>query len=512
MKAPIAKRRVTGARRMPGRRRPRGARPPLRHPLALLYRQSGKARTAAPAAVRAADGRAVPLAPRLQIALHLSLTLNEQHRAFMVSVAPSDTAPVMLAAPPEWQASTARRSNSAGHLTRVETEYRMPPGAGAAPPFGHTSARGNGAHASGHDRLVYALSGFRGIALSSSGRPGDESGGPAADAGVPPPWPLSQEQGAAGAAATVRNVSGDGRLLASRLGNSPAVVRYGRADLALRLIERGSRLIFDDHSLIRAGAGRELAEVRHAPGGPVRDRNILAAGWQRAGEPVGAAAVGSRGSRPQARLIKSRSDVPPRARRGAGQPAADVRLRIPPSLADRHGERPPPAAPAERQGGTDGAALQYGAALQSSAAAPAGHPLQRPGQSSSRSISRRLPGVMAFASLQRPGRVGPPRAADRLSTASGAPTARGIPAPLYLAERQSGRNTAPASFGSVWAPPPLDFRSAEAPPAPLPPAEARPAATTAPSVAPVDLEAVSRDVISRIEKRLRVERERRGRS
>jgi len=500
---------------MPGRRRPRGARPPLRHPLALLYRQSGKARTAAPAAIRAADGRAVPLAPRLQIALHLALTLNEQHRAFMVSVAPSDTAPVMLAASPERQASTTRRSNSAGHLTRVETEYRMPADARTAPPFGHTSARGNAAHASGHDRLVYARSGFRGIARSSGGRPGYESGGPAADAGVPPPWPLSQKQGAPGAASIARDLPADGRLLVTRLGNPPAVVRYGRADLALRLIERRTRLVCDDHRLIGAGAGRELAEARHAPGDPVPDRNFLGAGWQGAGEPVGAAAGGSRGSRPQERFIKSRndvpprarrSDVPPRARRGAGRPAADVRLRIPPSLADRHGERPPPPAPAERRSGTDGAALR------SSAAAPAGHPLQRPGQPSSRSISRRLPGVMAFASLQRPGRVRPPRAADRLSAVSGAPAARGIPVPLYLAERHSGRSTAPASFGSAWAPPPLDFRSAEAPPAPPPPAEARPAATTAPPAAPIDLGAVSRDVISRIEKRLRVERERRGRS
>jgi hypothetical protein len=505
MKAPIAQRRVTGARPMPGRRRPRGARPPLRHPLALLYRQSGKVRPAAPATVRAADGRAVPLAPRLQIALNLALTLNEHHHALMISAAPSDTAPVMRAAAPE-RASTTRRSDSAGHLTRAETGYRMPAGARAAPPFGHTSARGNAAHASGHDRLVHARSGSRGFAHPSSGRPGAETGRPAADAGVPPPWPLSQKRGAGGAAATVRNVPGDARLPFTRLGNPPAVVRYGRADLALRLIERGTRLIFDDHGLIRAGAGRERAEVRPAPDDPVPDRNILAAGRQRAGEPVGVAAAGSRGSRPQARSIKSRSDVPPRARRGAGQPAADVRLRSPASRADRDGERPPPPAPAERRAGTDGDALQSGAA------APAGYPLQRPGQSASRSISRRLPGVMAFASVQRPGRIGPPRAADRLFTASRAPAARGIPAPLYLAERHGGRSTAPAAFGSVWAPPPLDFRSAGAPPAPLPPAEARPAATTAPAVAPVDLEAVSRDVISRIEKRLRVERERRGRS
>jgi len=493
---------------MPRRRRLRGARPPLRQPLALLYRQSGKARTAAPAALRAADGRAVPLAPRLQIALHLSLTLNELHRAVMIAAAPDDAAPVMLAAPAESKASTTRRSNSAGPLTRVETAFRMPAGARTGPPlpFGHTSARGNAAHASWRDRLVHARSGFRGIALASGGRPGDESGGPAADAGVAPPWPLSQEAGGAGASFSAGDLPGDGRLLVTRLGDRPAAVRYGRADLALRLMERRTRLVGGDHGVIGAGAGRLLAEARHAPGDPVPDRNILGAGRQGAGAHAGAAAGGSLGSRAQERSIKGRGDVPPRARRGAGRPAADVRFRIPPSPADRHGERPPLPAPAERRSGTEGTALQ------SSTTARAGHALQRPGPPSSRSISRRLPGAMAFASLQRPRRAGPLRAADRLSTVSGAPAARGIPAPLYLAERQSGRTTAPASFGSAWAPPPLDFRSAEPPAPPPPPAEARPAATAAPSAAPVDLDAVSRDVISRIEKRLRVERERRGRS
>jgi hypothetical protein len=114
--------------------------------------------------------------------------------------------------------------------------------------------------------------------------------------------------------------------------------------------------------------------------------------------------------------------------------------------------------------------------------------------------------------LPREGRVALPRAANGLSTSSAAPAERGIAAALYLAERHGGPGTARASFGSAWAPPPLDFRSAEPRPAPPRPAEARPAATTAPSAAPVDLEAVSRNVISRIEKRLRVERERRGRS
>jgi hypothetical protein len=85
-------------------------------------------------------------------------------------------------------------------------------------------------------------------------------------------------------------------------------------------------------------------------------------------------------------------------------------------------------------------------------------------------------------------------------------------APLYLAAQPAGRTTAPDSFSPAWAPPPLVYRSAAPPPAPQPQPEARPAAAAAPSAPPVDLEAVSRDVISRIEKRLRVERERRGRS
>jgi hypothetical protein len=60
-------------------------------------------------------------------------------------------------------------------------------------------------------------------------------------------------------------------------------------------------------------------------------------------------------------------------------------------------------------------------------------------------------------------------------------------------------------------PPPLDYRR-PAPSAPPVQPEARPVATTAPSAPAIDLEAVSRDVIRRIEQRLRVERERRGRS
>jgi hypothetical protein len=111
----------------------------------------------------------------------------------------------------------------------------------------------------------------------------------------------------------------------------------------------------------------------------------------------------------------------------------------------------------------------------------------------------------------RPGRDRQARAADRVAAVSGGAVAPGPAATLYLAERSGGRAAAPASFGSAWTPPPLDYRSA-APPPPLPAEAPPPAPIEVRSAAAVDLKAVSRDVISRIEQRLRVERERRGRS
>ncbi|HMJ93656.1 MAG TPA: hypothetical protein VK472_06120 [Allosphingosinicella sp.] len=84
--------------------------------------------------------------------------------------------------------------------------------------------------------------------------------------------------------------------------------------------------------------------------------------------------------------------------------------------------------------------------------------------------------------------------------------------PLYLAERSGGRNAGAGAGGPAWAPPSLDFRAAAPPPAPPLHADWQPAFTPAPSAPALDIEAVSRNVMSRIEKRLRVERERRGRS
>jgi hypothetical protein len=100
----------------------------------------------------------------------------------------------------------------------------------------------------------------------------------------------------------------------------------------------------------------------------------------------------------------------------------------------------------------------------------------------------------------------------RTSTGNDVPARRGSRAPLDLAGSPGGRSAQAASFSSGRAPPPLDFRSAAPPPAPSVVPEPRPAATAAPAAAAVDLEAISRDVMSRFEKRLRVERERRGRS
>ena len=114
---------------------------------------------------------------------------------------------------------------------------------------------------------------------------------------------------------------------------------------------------------------------------------------------------------------------------------------------------------------------------------------------------------------RQPGAVEPPRSADPRSTMKLAPAMPCTPAPLYLAEGPEARAAAAAaSFGAAWTPPPLDYRSAAPPPEPVPPAEARTAPIVAPSAPTIDLEAVSRNVMGRIEKRLRIERERRGRS
>lgn len=566
MKAPIAHRPVTGARRILRRPSPPRGRGPLRRPLALLYRQSAKARSAAPAAVRAADGRSVSLAPRLQIALHLSFMLNEQHRAYQVPAATFAPVAARLAAPAQRQAWPSRHLSSVEHWRRMDAVGRTPVGApiGSSPSFEHRGARGDAGPPGRHAVLACAGSGFRPISLSSVGRPGRRSAGSASHAAAAPPWPLREAAGAARLAPIPGNRPDHRRLLVTRLGNGPALVRAGAA--ARHDSSDASTYRIPSTAEHRGGGGHIDAAVpgRHRPqsqetsikGGDAvslrtrsraRGMDASAAGPSgtrsretstKGGDAVSlrvrnnaraidAAAAAPSGTRSQETAAKGGNSVSLRVRnnaRGIDAAAAGasgtrsqetstkgggavslrmpgderlrvsesrIRLRLPSADLHRAGLAPGRAARPDGTNGTVPGSAQTGL----------------------RSISRRLPSVMALASsLSRPERARAPRAADRPSIAMGAPAGRGSPAPLHLAGRQSGRTTAPAPFSSDRAPPPLDFRSAEAPPAPPPPAEARPAATTAPPAAPIDLGAVSRDVISRIEKRLRVERERRGRS
>jgi hypothetical protein len=544
MKPPIAQRRTTGARPIPRRRRPRGDRAPLRHPLSLLYRQSRKTRTAAPAAVRAADGRAVPLAPRLQIALHLSLTLNEQHHAAPVFAASHHAAsamPAAAAAPTERKASTPGRIAFAAHLARVETACRTPAGArpSSPPSFGPTRARENAALAGPHDRLVYAGSGLRQILLSSGGRPGHRPGGPANHAGATPPWPLRHEAGAAKAASIARDLPGHGPLLVTRLGDRRAVVRPGAATRHASRDSVTDRTVFT--AAHRRGGGRTDAAARAAPPGAA-DRSASASGAPAApgataplylaeshgGRTTAPASSGSRpGPRPDgpAGHPGVTAPWPPRLETGAAKAASIARHRpgrgrLP---VTRPGNGPAVAGAATRHVASRPLTYRtfFTAAQRGGAARPGNGPaVVRAGAAARQASSGPLAYRTFFTAARRGGggrigaaaRAAPPGAADRSATASGVPAAPGTTAPLYLAERHGGRTTAPASFGSAWAPPPLDFRSAAPPPAAPPPAEARPAASPMPAATAVDLEAVSRDVISRIEKRLRVERERRGRS
>jgi hypothetical protein len=584
MKPPITRRRTTGARRLPRRRSRSRAHAPLRRPLALLYRQSGEARTAAPATVRAADGRSVPIAPRLQIALHLSFAFNEQSLEFPVSVAPYGVAPVMPAATAapaertERQASTSQRLIFAAFLRRLEPVYRQlgearigsqsafpdagrsanaaqasthqslvhtrsidrriailgggsrgqgPAGATArasgheslvyarsmdrriAIPGGGSCGQGSAgamARASGHESLVYARSVDRLIAILSGGSRGQGSAGPTAQADVAPPWPL-REEAATWAAYIQTPLPGRGNDLFTRL--------PGQAD-----------------------AAATGASTRHAPGLAVAYRNPFGAVLQGAGgrvvqrerlplvqaTPPGAPkAAASRVSPAAPAGHPPQGSATPLSHRVQPRPAGGTRVERP--ARETHVARPATSASLSPTTGSAAARARAGRRaphrerLKLAQSAPPGAP--------SPTADRRPQGSrLPFARLARPRPPGGP-GSDRLLrerlvtlpgasvthfSASGSPAARGGAAPLYFAERAGGRTVAPEPFGSVWAPPPLDFRSAAPPPAASPPEEARPAVTTAPSAAPIDLGAVSRDVISRIEKRLRVERERRGRS
>jgi len=531
MRAPIAQRPVTGARRIPRRRRPRAGRASLRRPLALLYRQSGAARTAAPAAVRAADGGAVPLAPRLQVALHLSFAFNDQRLEFPVSAAPSGAAPAMPAATaspadrPEGKASTSRRLIFAAYLRRLETVCRrlreapigsrlLFPDAGpranavpASAPQGllHTRSvdrriailSGGGtrgqegsahptARASGSQSLVYTRSIDHLIALLSGDSGGQRSTHPGAQ-GVTPPWPLREEAAATWAAHVPAPLPGRGNDSFTRLIGRPGAAAAGTSRGPLGAVRQGAggRAV-DRERLVLAQPAPDATADRASPAAPP----LLVQPLSPSGTGVG-------------RLVRETLVTPP----GTSVPRASPRS--PPAMRAAAERRLPrrerltlaqPTPPDAR----------YATADPASPAAPAGRPPRGSGIPFSRLARPRPPGGAGIERFFREKRVTLPGAS--VSSAIGAVAARAGTAPLYLAERVGGRTLAPGPFDSVWAPPPLDFRSAAPPPAPPPPEEARPAATMAPSAAPIDLEAVSRGVIARIEKRLRVERERRGRS
>ncbi|MDB5719935.1 MAG: hypothetical protein JWP15_553 [Alphaproteobacteria bacterium] len=127
MRRPIAERRVTGAHSIQHRPIARAPRASLHRPIALLYRRFGQARSAPPAVVRAADGRAVPIAPRLQIALHLSLAFNEQNPRSRYASAPPATAPMPRIASAAARDAEGRKRAISRRITRriiSETSWR----------------------------------------------------------------------------------------------------------------------------------------------------------------------------------------------------------------------------------------------------------------------------------------------------------------------------------------------------------------------------------------------------
>jgi hypothetical protein len=531
---------------------------PLRRPLALLYRQSGEARSAAPAAVRAADGRPVPIAPRLQIALHLSFAFNEQRLEFPVPAAPNVAAlamPAAAASPTErrdGRASTSERLILAACLRRLEPVCRRLGEArvGWQPLFHHAGRRANAAQASGHQSIVQTWSidpriailsgGGRGqqsadlvapasgqeglvctrpidrrIALLSGASRGHRSADRTAQAGAAPPWPL-REEAAAWAAYLPTPPPDRGNDLFTRLAGRPDAAAAG---VSTRHASGFAAAHPKPIGAARQGAGGQVvhpARLALAQAAPPGVPNAAAAGASEAA-PAGHLPRGS-GAR-FSRLVQP----PQPSGTGVERLTRERNVMLPGTsvfLASTSGS------PSARAGGASRVPhrerLTFGQAARRSApnatadraspAAPAGRPPRESGIRFARLARSRPVGSAGLARRARERRVTLPGASVSPSLAGGSPAARGGAAPLYLAERARGRTVAPEPFGSVWAPPPLDFRSAAPTPAPPPPQEARPAAAMAPSAAPVDLGAVSRDVISRIEKRLRVERERRGRS
>jgi len=496
MRAPIARRRTTGARRLPPRRSGRPARVPLRRPLALLYRRSSEARSAAPAAVRGADGRPVPLAPRLQIALHLSFAFTEQHLGFAVPAAPGRAVPAMRAEgarptePSQRLSSTSERLILAARLRREPArrsfgEERLRP-QGLAP---YSARRTDATSASGHLDLVHRRPAD--VPLGSVGGAGAGQGSAhrTVTSGAAPPWPLREH-----AAVWISYIRGplpgpDSPDRFGRPGGVAGGVASTRQPWAVATARRGAsgtsrpgpaaRLVYRDASP-DAGAPKQSGTPFSALGGPRPPIATLVERrfWESDGTVASTSVTRARRGRPMGERPSPAGRFPQRPRLALAQAAV---------AAGAPGARRGPAAPARRQG--------RGPRV----------PLIGPAQ----------PRPRAGAGIDRLGgerRAALPGASASYPRTNFGRAALGAAPPLYLAEKASGAASAPPPFNFAWAPPPLDLRSAAPPPAPPLAQEERSPAAAAPSAAPVDLGAVSRDVISRIEKRLRVERERRGRS
>jgi hypothetical protein len=524
MKAPIARRRTTGVRGMPRRRSRRRARLPLRRPLALLYRQSGEARSAAPAAVRAADGRPVQIAPRLQIALHLSFAFNAQRFDFAARTAPGGAAPDLPAAAAmpmerrERPSSTSERLILAACLRRLEPACRSLGDAriGSQRPVPQSGPRARAAPAGGHQDLVHRRLIDLRLAMPGGADRGQAPSDPAAPAVAAPPWPLREE--AAPWASYIRAPLSD-------RGNDLSISRPGRPG-ATAAAGASTRHASADAVAYRTPSGA----ARLSPGGRLVNRERLASAKPTRPGSAAPPTAGAKAAAPPERML-----------RGSGTPVAPfVHLRPPSGTAverltrERHGILPgtylsqsrKTGSPAARTGAAGRIPQRRGLASAQSAAppvpsapadragpaAPAGRPPRGSGAPFTRLARPRRPAGAGIDRLVRERRAAPPGASAPFFSPGVPPAALGAATALYLAERATGGTPPPEPFSGVWAPPPLDFRSAEPPPAPSPPEEVPPATTTAPSAAPIDLGAVSRDVISRIEKRLRVERERRGRS
>lgn len=211
----------------------------------------------------------------------------------------------------------------------------------------------------------------------------------------------------------------------------------------------------------------------------------------------------------------------PAGRTGAREAAADLPSPARPTPAARLRQRQRPIRGSAGDPPRRVASPQIGAK-----APPAGRPESRadlasvlaPAEAERRlggSAPRALGAAAAAAAAARPVQPRPAPAPGRAAASlTSVRAARAAPPPLYLSSPEARPKAAASAFASAWAPPPLDYR-AKAPASPAPPrseTRAAPAAMSSPAAPELDLEAVSRDVVRRIEKRLRIERERRGRS